>query len=91
MKATTCSKAIRACSKDDATITVSPRGTINGPSNVAAEIAESSDVFPLPRPIDSAADWTPGAKAPRTKRRCHGRTANGCPERRPCEIVKPDK
>ena len=36
MKATTCSKAIRACSKDEATITVSPLGTASGPSSVAA-------------------------------------------------------
>ena len=89
MKATTCSKAIRACSKDDATNTTSPRGTASGPSRLAHAIVESNAVFPLPRAIESAALPVPAAKAPRTKRDCHGRTVNGCPARRPCEMVRP--
>ena len=91
MKATTCSKAIRACSNDDATMTVSPLGTASGPSRVAAAMPDSSAVLPLPRATDRAADWTPGAKAPRMKRRCHGKTTNGSPARRPCETVRPDR
>ena len=91
MNANTCSKAIRACSKDDATITVSPRGTARGPSNVAAAIPLNSAVLPLPRPTDSAADCVPGANAPRTKRACYGSTRNACPARRPCVTVRPDR
>ena len=51
----------------------------------------SSAVLPLPRATDSAADWTPGANAPRINRRCQGRTVNACPARRPCETVRPDR
>ena len=48
INAITCSKAIRACSKLDATRIVSPRGTIKGPSRVAAAIPDNNAVFPLP-------------------------------------------
>ena len=91
MNARTCSKAIRACSKLLATITVSPLGTAKGPSSVAAAIPLSRVDLPFPRATDRAADWMPGAKAPRTKRDCQGRTANGSPARRPCETVSPDR
>ena len=91
MKHRTCSKPIRACSKDEATITVSPRGTINGPLSVAQASPATNVVFPLPLPIDNDADCVPGAKAPRTNRRCHGSTANACPARRPCVTVRPDR
>ena len=84
MNATTCSKAIRACSKLEATMTVSPRRTASGPSSVAAAIPDSSAVLPLPRATDRAADWTSGAKAWRTKRRCQGRTVEAAaPAKRP--------
>ena len=91
MKASTCSKAIRACSNELATITVSPLATARGPSSVAAAIPDKSAVLPLPRATDSPADWVPGAKAPRTKRPCQGSTVKGWPASRPCETVKPDR
>ena len=37
------------------------------------------------------ADWMPGLKVPRTKRDCHGRTANAWPASRPCETVRLDR
>ena len=48
-----------------ATITVSPRGTANGPSSVAAASPATSVVLPLARATESADDATPEAKAPR--------------------------
>ena len=91
MNAITCSKAIRACSNDEATITVSPRSTASGPSRVAQAIPDKSAVLPFPRAIESAADWHPGAKAPRTKRASHGNTRNGSPASRPCETTRPPR
>ena len=64
MNARTCSNAILACSNDDATNTVSPRGTANGPFSVAAAIPESNDVFPLPLATDIAAEVVPSRNAP---------------------------
>ena len=72
MKATTCSKAIRACSNVEATTRVSPRGTINGPSKVAHAIPDRRAVFPFPRPTDSAAVATPGLNASRINCFCQG-------------------
>ena len=58
---------------------------------VAHAIPLNNVVLPLPRPTASAADWTPGRKAPRTKRACQGSTLNACPARRPCETVKSER
>ncbi len=83
MNARTCSNAIRACSKLDATITVSPRGTTSGPSNVAAEIPAVNEVLPFALATDSAAVVTSVRNAPRMKRPSHGNTRNGSPASRP--------
>ena len=91
MNAITCSNAILACSNEDATITVSPRATASGPSRVAHAMPLSIAVLPLPLPIESAADCTPGANAPRTNRRSHGSTRNRSPASRPCETVRAPK
>ena len=74
---------------DDATITVSDRGTASGPSSVAHATADRSAVLPFPRAIDSAAVPTPGANAPRSKPPLPGQNGQRSPARRPCVIVRP--
>ena len=79
-----CSNDMRACSKLEATITVSPRGTHNGPGGTVAVATAANRVdFPFPRPTDSPAVSVSGANAPRINRRSHGQADNRDPASRP--------
>ena len=89
MNPRTCSNAIRACPKLDATMTTSPRRAAIGPSRAAHAIAPTSVVFPFPLAIDSAAEDRPGASAPLRNRLSQGSTRIGSPAPAPCVISSP--